>query len=175
MRRHSGSHSISCTVRRPRIGPMTIRSSCHSSTPQWLSVTLFCKDEQGTLDQQGYEKRHTERGFAPFQDCSPTDGHRRLPRPDISTSSAIHDTVPAVFRPSSRSATPTSEWHSRSALRMGLHRSYAGQFNPIEAEIRKRVFWIVRKLDIYVGAMLGLPQTLSDDDIDQGLPSGSRR
>jgi hypothetical protein len=54
---------------------------------------------------------------------------------------------------------------------MGLHRAAAGKFDPIEAETRKRVFWIVRKLDIYVGAMLGLPQTLSDDDIDQEFPT----
>ena len=58
----------------------------------------------------------------------------------------------------------------RSALRMGLHRSLSKGFNPLEAEVRKRVFWTVRKMDIYVGAMLGLPQTLSDEDIDQEYP-----
>ena len=57
-----------------------------------------------------------------------------------------------------------------SAIRMGLHRAIAGNFNPIEAEIRKRVFWQIRKMDIYVGAMLGLPTMLSDDDIDQDEP-----
>ena len=59
----------------------------------------------------------------------------------------------------------------RSAIRMGLHRSFNVSFTPIEAETRKRAFWVIRKLDIYVGAMLGLPQTLSDDDIDQDLPT----
>src|SRR5437762_1072757 len=34
----------------------------------------------------------------------------------------------------------------------------------------KRLFWIVRKMDTYVGALLGLPKTLSDDDIDQVFP-----
>lgn len=58
----------------------------------------------------------------------------------------------------------------RSALRMGLHRSFM-DFDPIEAECRKRVFWTIRKMDIYVGAMLGLPQTLHDDDIDQEFPT----
>ena len=61
----------------------------------------------------------------------------------------------------------------RSALRMGLHRShrsFARTFNPIEVETRKRVFWTIRKMDIYIGAMLGLPQTLSDEDIDQDMP-----
>ena len=59
----------------------------------------------------------------------------------------------------------------RSALRLGLHRSFDDNFTPIEAEVRKRTFWVIRKMDIYVGAMLGLPQTLSDDDIDQDLPT----
>lgn len=53
---------------------------------------------------------------------------------------------------------------------MGLHRAVKSSFNPIEEEIRKRVFWCVRKLDTYVGALLGLPQMLSDDDIDQEQP-----
>ena len=57
-----------------------------------------------------------------------------------------------------------------SAIRMGLHRSITGNFNPIESEIRKRIFWQIRKMDIYVGAMLGLPTMLSDDDIDQDMP-----
>lgn len=59
----------------------------------------------------------------------------------------------------------------RSALRLGLHRSFSRGFDPIEAEVRKRVFWTIRKMDIYIGAMLGLPQTLSDEDIDQDFPS----
>jgi hypothetical protein len=57
-----------------------------------------------------------------------------------------------------------------SAVRMGLHRSIQGRFNPIECEIRKRIFWQIRKLDIYTGAMLGLPMMLADDDIDQEQP-----
>lgn len=38
----------------------------------------------------------------------------------------------------------------RSALRMGLHRSFSDSFNPIEAEMRRRCFWIIRKMDIFV-------------------------
>lgn len=57
-----------------------------------------------------------------------------------------------------------------SAVRMGLHRSLQINFNPIELEMRKRIFWQVRKMDLYVGALLGLPVMLSDDDIDQELP-----
>lgn len=58
----------------------------------------------------------------------------------------------------------------RSALRMGMHRGLVGNFNPIERETRKRVFWVIRKMDTYVSALLGFPQMLSDDDIDQDLP-----
>ncbi|TVY43617.1 Activator of stress genes [Lachnellula occidentalis] len=58
----------------------------------------------------------------------------------------------------------------RSALRMGLHRNLAGSFNPIERETRRRLFWIIRKMDTYVSALLGFPMMLSSDDIDQELP-----
>ncbi|KAL2074597.1 hypothetical protein VTL71DRAFT_8375 [Oculimacula yallundae] len=58
----------------------------------------------------------------------------------------------------------------RTGLRMGIHRSLAGNFNPIERETRRRVFWVIRKMDTYVSALLGFPQMLSSDDIDQPLP-----
>ncbi|KAL8759670.1 MAG: hypothetical protein Q9199_000631 [Rusavskia elegans] len=58
----------------------------------------------------------------------------------------------------------------RSALRMGLHRSIPNQFSPIEQETRKRIFWVIRNQDIYVGALLGLPICLDNKDIDQELP-----
>jgi hypothetical protein len=58
----------------------------------------------------------------------------------------------------------------RSSLRMGLHRNLAANFNPIERETRRRVFWVVRNMDTYVSALLGFPRMLSDDDIDQELP-----
>lgn len=60
---------------------------------------------------------------------------------------------------------------NRSALRMGLHRSIKDGFSPIELEMRKRTFWVIRKMDIYVGALLGLPHTMSEDDIDQDYPA----
>lgn len=57
-----------------------------------------------------------------------------------------------------------------SSIRMGLHRLVPVTFNPVERETRKRIFWVIRKMDIYVGALLGLPQLLSDDEIDQDMP-----
>ncbi|WEW55242.1 Gypsy retrotransposon integrase-like protein 1 [Emydomyces testavorans] len=58
----------------------------------------------------------------------------------------------------------------RASLRLGLHRSVSTNFNPVELETRKRVFWVVRSMDIHVSAILGLPWMLSEDDIDQELP-----
>ena len=58
----------------------------------------------------------------------------------------------------------------RSAIRMGLHRSISRDFNPVEQELRCRIFHTIRKMDIYVGAILGLPKMLHDDDIDQEMP-----
>ena len=57
-----------------------------------------------------------------------------------------------------------------SAIRMGLHRSIPGNFNQVELETRRRLFWQIRKMDLYVGAMIGLPTMLNEDDIDQDLP-----
>lgn len=59
----------------------------------------------------------------------------------------------------------------RAALRLGLHRSVAANFTPIERELRKRTFWLIRKMDTYVSALLGLPQLLGEEDIDQELPA----
>jgi hypothetical protein len=59
----------------------------------------------------------------------------------------------------------------RSALRLGLHRFFDESFTPIEAETRKRVFWVILEMDTYVGTLLGLPHALSDDEIDQGFPA----
>ncbi|QOU22254.1 hypothetical protein BRETT_002427 [Brettanomyces bruxellensis] len=58
----------------------------------------------------------------------------------------------------------------RAALREGLHRKLDYPFNPIELETRKRLFWTLYKMDIYVNTMLGLPRTISEDDFDQELP-----
>nr|BCT87206.1 putative transcription factor [Ogataea minuta] len=58
----------------------------------------------------------------------------------------------------------------RAALREGLHRKLDYPFNPIELEIRKRLFWTIYKMDIYVNTMLGLPRTISEDDFDQDMP-----
>lgn len=59
----------------------------------------------------------------------------------------------------------------RGCCRLGMHRKIKVNFNPVEQEERKRIFWQVRKMDSYVGAMLGLPQMLNEDDIDQDLPA----
>lgn len=59
---------------------------------------------------------------------------------------------------------------TRSAVRMGLHRDFKGNFTPIERETRRRTFWVIRQLDIYLSTVLGFPLVLSCDDIDQAMP-----
>ena len=60
----------------------------------------------------------------------------------------------------------------RTCCRLGMHRNIElPKQNAIEQEERRRVFWLIRKMDTYVGTMLGLPQMLSEDDIDQQFPT----
>ena len=63
----------------------------------------------------------------------------------------------------------------RSALREGLHRKLEldpskKKLNFIEIEMRKRLFYTIYKMDIYINTMLGLPRTISPRDFDQELP-----
>ncbi|KAF4120313.1 Fungal trans [Geosmithia morbida] len=60
----------------------------------------------------------------------------------------------------------------RSALRMGLHRHLKhSHIDTIEDETRRRVFYVIRQMDIYVSTLLGFPLLLSIEDIDQPYPS----
>lgn len=130
---------------------------------------LFGKDERSSVNQEGYENA-IQQGFVHFRtarqlmdiaDCR-----------DLMSIQAVMMMI--IFLQSSAKLSQCYAYVGvalRSALRMGLHRNYKGNFDPVEAETRKRVFWVVRKMDVYVGAMLGLPQTLSDDDIDQEFPT----
>ena len=59
----------------------------------------------------------------------------------------------------------------RAALAMGLHKrsSLVGP-SQIQDECRKRLFWSIHKVDIYMNCILGLPCSLSEDMVDQELP-----
>lgn len=60
----------------------------------------------------------------------------------------------------------------RSALRMGLHRHLQHeQMDTVENETRRRVFYVIRQMDIYVSTLLGFPLMLNSDDVDQPYPS----
>ncbi|KAF4975225.1 hypothetical protein FZEAL_7963 [Fusarium zealandicum] len=60
----------------------------------------------------------------------------------------------------------------RSSLRIGLHRHLQHEkINAIEQEVRKRVFYVIRQMDIYVSTLLGFPLLLNVDDIDQPFPT----
>jgi len=57
------------------------------------------------------------------------------------------------------------------SLQMGLHRSSAStHLDPMQQETRKRLFWVIQTMETYVTTLLGLPTTLSDEDIDQEIP-----
>ncbi|KAF9889105.1 hypothetical protein FE257_008082 [Aspergillus nanangensis] len=129
---------------------------------------LFSDDGTGTLDVSGYESAIGQ-GFQFFKagrqlleitDCR-----------DLTSLQAICFMV--LFLQSSAKLSTCYSYVGiglRSALRLGLHRSVTANFNPLEQELRKRVFWVIRKMDVYVSTLLGLPQMLSDDDIDQEYP-----
>ncbi|KAI6779163.1 Activator of stress genes-like protein [Emericellopsis cladophorae] len=60
----------------------------------------------------------------------------------------------------------------RSALHMGLHRHLKhDQIDTIEDETRRRVFYVIRQMDIYLSTLLGFPLMLNTDDVDQPFPT----
>ncbi|MCJ1389554.1 hypothetical protein MMC18_002411 [Xylographa bjoerkii] len=130
--------------------------------------SLFAKSENSKLEVEGYESA-TDRGFKYFKasrhlmdicDCR-----------DLPSLQAVIFMI--IFLQSSAKLATCYSYIGvalHSAIRMGLHRSITRNFNPIELETRKRIFWQIRKMDFYVAAMLGLPMMLSEDDIDQELP-----
>lgn len=76
-----------------------------------------------------------------------------------------------------QSSAPLADCYSylgiahRAALRLGLHRKIQiGTFDPIECELRKRIFWVVRSMDVCVSIRLGLPMSIDSDDFDQDYP-----
>ncbi|KAL4906244.1 hypothetical protein BDW74DRAFT_151565 [Aspergillus multicolor] len=129
---------------------------------------LFSDDGAGTLDLSGYESAIGQ-GFQYFKagrhlleitDCR-----------DLLSLQAICFMV--IFLQSSAKLSTCYSYVGialRSSLRLGLHRSVTANFNPVERELRRRIFWVIRKMDVYVSTLLGLPQMLSDDDIDQEYP-----
>ncbi|RVD82985.1 uncharacterized protein DFL_007390 [Arthrobotrys flagrans] len=56
------------------------------------------------------------------------------------------------------------------SFRLGLHRKIPFP-DPIEAEIRKRIFCTIQKMDISISALIGLPRMVHDEDIDQEYPT----
>lgn len=57
----------------------------------------------------------------------------------------------------------------RAALRMGLHRKVPNE-NMMDQENRRRLFWCIYKMDVYMSTILGVP-SISDDEIDQEFPT----
>lgn len=63
----------------------------------------------------------------------------------------------------------------RSALKEGLHRNLTifhskRPLDPIEVDTRKRLFYTIYKMDIYINCLLGLPRSIHEDEFDQEFP-----
>lgn len=58
----------------------------------------------------------------------------------------------------------------RASLGLGLHRKIQSNFDPIQRELRKRIFWTVYGIDVYVSTRLGLPIAIHTEDVDQEHP-----
>lgn len=64
----------------------------------------------------------------------------------------------------------------RSAIKEGLHRNLSvfqnskRKLDPIEVDTRKRLFYTIYKMDIYINSLLGLPRSLAEDEFDQEFP-----
>ncbi|OAG34989.1 hypothetical protein AYO21_10822 [Fonsecaea monophora] len=132
---------------------------------------LFSKTENDNtmLDLKGY-KEAIEQGYQYFSTAK-----QLLDITDCRDLVTIQAIVFMILFLQSSAKLPTCYAYIgialRACCRLGLHRNLPINFNPIELEERKRIFWLVRKLDCYVGAVLGLPQMLSEDDIDQEYPA----
>ncbi|KAL3455987.1 fungal-specific transcription factor domain-containing protein [Aspergillus heterothallicus] len=58
----------------------------------------------------------------------------------------------------------------RSAVALGLHRRPKNVVNHVEIEMRKRVFWVIWRMDVYSSSVMGIPPMLSADLVDQEFP-----
>lgn len=61
-----------------------------------------------------------------------------------------------------------------SATQIGLHQKYTPiSFDPAQVETRKRVYWTLCTMDVYLSNILGLPRTMPESVYDQDLPGQS--
>ncbi|CAO1599923.1 Gypsy retrotransposon integrase-like protein 1 [Xanthoria calcicola] len=110
---------------------------------------LFSTAEESMLQSYGYESA-TDLGFTWFQVA-----RQLMDVTDCRDLSSLQALLIMIMFLQASSKLSTCYSHIgialRSALRMGLHRSVPNQFSPIEQETRKRIFWVIRNQDIYVG------------------------
>ncbi|KAI9727659.1 MAG: hypothetical protein M1828_005887 [Chrysothrix sp. TS-e1954] len=144
----------------------------HEFLPLFYNVLalgrMLAQDEQSNTGTQGYVDA-MEEGYRYFW-----AGRQLIDITDCRDLASLQAVVfMALFLQSSAKLSTCYTFIGvalRSALRMGLHRALRSAFDPIQAEVRKRVFFVIRSLDVTVGAMLGMPITLNESDIDQEQP-----
>jgi len=131
--------------------------------------TLFAKTEDSKLESEGYQAS-IENGFVYFRAA-----FEMIDMTDIRELTQLQTVLLLTYFIQSSAKLVTCYSFVGvalfGALRMGLHRNYPGRFNCVEDQMRKRAFWLVRKMDIYVGGILGMPILLNEDDIDQEYPA----
>ncbi|PYI33009.1 C6 transcription factor [Aspergillus indologenus CBS 114.80] len=129
---------------------------------------LFSDDGTSTLDISGYEGAIGQ-GFQYFK-----AGRQLLEITDCRDLTSLQAICFMILFLQSSAKLSTCYSYigiaQRSALRLGLHRNVTIHFTPLEQEMRKRIFWTIRRMDVYVSTLLGLPLMLNDDDIDQVYP-----
>ncbi|KAI9888916.1 MAG: hypothetical protein M1814_006148 [Vezdaea aestivalis] len=146
---------------------------------------LFAPNEKGELDQGGWENA-TNRGYSKFRPSGLQEANQvsrfkyffacrqALDFTDCRDIQSLQALMFMIMFLQSSAKLATCYGYIgialRSALRMGFHRSIKADFNPVELETRKRMFWVIRKMDIYVSAILGMPQSVALDEIDQEYP-----
>lgn len=53
---------------------------------------------------------------------------------------------------------------------MGMHRKLDDSFSPLDRQLRRKQFWAIRNVELYLAAVLGLPSAMNVQDFDQTFP-----
>lgn len=77
----------------------------------------------------------------------------------------------SFFEPNGLHSWTLSGTVSRMALSLGLNRQVRGHMDPVEREMRHRLFWSVYNLDRLLSISFGKPLAIDEDDVEIPLPS----
>ncbi|CAH0002547.1 unnamed protein product, partial [Clonostachys byssicola] len=130
----------------------------------------------GSLGNQGTCMRHHYHYLCasePYYDMSALILGHILDRPCLQTLQGLEMTQ-IYLQLTSRytHASHISGVATRLAQNLGLHRhSNRFKFDPLETELRRRVWWCQYTLDVMSSAHHGIPRLIRDQDVDTDLPT----